>query len=157
MKMNRKGFSLVEILAVIVIVGTLSFFAISSITRYINQSRKEKVAQDKKNVSMAAQLYLQSNRNLYPKLIGDETRINLADLKKKSYLKEDIVNDAGESCMEKSFVRVYKLNEGDFSYTTYLYCGDDDVPDQIDIPKPVIEDFKFTGGSQNANGSFNDV
>ena len=29
MKMNRKGFSLVEILAVIVIVGTLSFFAIS--------------------------------------------------------------------------------------------------------------------------------
>ncbi len=157
MKLNKKGFSLVELLAVIVIVGSLAFIAISAVTKYVERSRKEKVVQDKKNVSMAAQMYLQSNRNLYPKLIGDESIIKISELKKKSYLKDDITNEAGESCMENSYVRVYKLNEGDYSYTTYLYCGDDPVPAKPEIAKPVLEDFQFTGGQRNPDGSFSDV
>ena len=157
MKMNKKGFSLVELLAVIVIVGSLAFVAISAVTRYIDRSRKEKVVQDKKNVSMAAQMYLQSNRSLFPKLIGDETRINISELKKKSYLKEDVTNEAGESCMDNSFVRVYKLSETDYSYTTYLYCGNEKAPAEIDYPEPVVKDFKFSGGSRNPDGSFSDV
>jgi len=155
-KLNKRGFSLVELLAVIVIVGALSVLAIAGVTRYVDSARREKVSQDKKNVSMAAQLYLQSNRELYPKLIGDDTRVSLSDLKTKNYLKESIKNDEGEDCMEKSFVRVYKLNEGEYSYTTYLYCGEDKVPADV-VEKPVVTNFKFTGGEKNSSGSFNDV
>ncbi len=156
-KLNKRGFSLVELLAVIVIVGALSVLAIAGVTRYIDGAKKEKVSQNKKSVSMAAQLYLQANRELFPKLIGDDTRVGIADLKNKNYLKENITNEDGESCMENSFVRVYKLNEGEYSYTTYLYCGDDEVPAEVEVPKPVVTNFKFTGGSQNASGNFNDV
>ena len=156
-KLNKRGFSLVELLAVIAIVGVISVLAIAGVTRYIDSAKNEKISQDKKSVSMAAQLYLQANRELYPKLIGDETRVNIADLKNKNYLKENITNDAGDSCMEKSFVRVYKLNEGEYSYTTYLYCGDEEPPSVVDVPKPVVTNFKFTGGSRNAAGNFNDV
>ena len=38
---NRKGFTLIELLAVIVILGVLLLVAIPSVTRYINDSRKD--------------------------------------------------------------------------------------------------------------------
>ena len=40
-KMNKKGFTLVELLAVIVILGLLMAIAIPSVTKYITQSRKK--------------------------------------------------------------------------------------------------------------------
>jgi len=40
---NKKGFTLIELLAVIVILGLLLLIAIPSITKYINQSKKETV------------------------------------------------------------------------------------------------------------------
>ena len=39
MKRNNKGFTLVELLAVIVILGLLMAIAIPSVTKYITQSR----------------------------------------------------------------------------------------------------------------------
>ena len=42
-----------------------------------------------------------------------------------NYLKEDIKNDKGQSCMKESFVRVFKLGQTDYSYTAYVYCGDE--------------------------------
>jgi len=41
MKKNEKGFTLVELLAVIVILGLLMAIAIPSVTKYITQSRKK--------------------------------------------------------------------------------------------------------------------
>ena len=41
MKKNNKGFTLVELLAVIVILGLLMAIAIPSVTKYITQSRKK--------------------------------------------------------------------------------------------------------------------
>ena len=44
MKRNNKGFTLVELLAVIVILGLLMAIAIPSVTKYITQSRKKTLA-----------------------------------------------------------------------------------------------------------------
>ena len=38
---NKKGFTLIELLAVIIILGVIMLIAIPSVTRYINESRKE--------------------------------------------------------------------------------------------------------------------
>ena len=38
--MNKKGFTLIELLAVIIILGILMIIAIPSVTKYINDSRK---------------------------------------------------------------------------------------------------------------------
>ena len=86
---NKKGFSLVELLAVIVIVGILATLAVAGVTRYVNGARREK----RKNVAMAAQLYLQANRDLLPQNIGEATRIPLSELRSTNYLKEDVTND----------------------------------------------------------------
>lgn len=154
--LKKKGFSLIELLAVLVIVGVLAVLTIVSVNRYLDRSRNEKDKQNRNNAEIATELYLQDNQSLFPVMVGDSTKIDLSTLRKANYLKDNVKNSKGEDCMEKSFVRVYKLSQTEYSYYTYLYCGDDIVPAEVDVPKPVIENFKFTGGHFNGSG-FDDV
>ena len=59
---------------------------------------------------------------------------------------EDIKNSKGESCMENSYVRVYKLSKTEYTYTTYLYCGNEEVPEIENVPRPIVTG-KFTDSS----------
>ena len=74
-----------------------------------------------------------------PKAIGESKIIKLSELKKNNYLKDNILNEKGESCMDNSFIRVYKSSQNEYTYTTYLYCGNEEVPDTIELPLPSIE------------------
>ena len=148
---NRKGFTMVELLAVIVIVGALSVMGIVGVSRYIQSSKTEKENQEKKNIAMAAKMYMQANRELLPRTIGDQSVVQVSELRRTNYLKMDVTDKAGNSCMEKSFVRVYKLDEQEYSYNTYLYCGDEEVPEEVEVPQPEIIDFKFNGYTEESD------
>ncbi len=153
--MNKKGFTMVELLAVIVIVGILSVLVVVGTSRYISQAGNQKNKAERDNIAMAARLYLQANRELLPRAMGESTIVHVSDLRRTNYLKEDVKNKAGKDCTKLSFVRVYKLDEKDYSYNTYLYCEGDEVPDEPEIPVPQILDFKFNG--YGAGSDFSNV
>ena len=117
-KRKKQGFSLVELLATIAIIGILSILAISGVSRYVNGAQEEQNNQNLKTASMAAELYFQANKDMLPKRIGEEKVVYLTQLRESKFLKSDIKNDKGESCMTNSFVRVYKLDKQEYSYTT---------------------------------------
>ncbi len=152
-KGKKKGFTLVELLAIIVIVGILTTLAIVGTSRYISTAQNQKVKQDRDNIAMAAKLYLQDNRDLLPHSMGESIIVRVSELRRTNYLKEDVKDKNGKDCVKKSFVRVYKMSDKDYSYHTYLYCGDDLVPDEPVVPVPVILDFKFNGYSAGSNFS----
>ncbi|MDD5888968.1 MAG: type II secretion system protein, partial [bacterium] len=64
---NNKGFSLVELLAAVVILGLLSTIAIVSVSAILNKAEKNHYDTQQKNIVMAAQSYAQDNRNILPK------------------------------------------------------------------------------------------
>ena len=66
----NKGFTLVELLATIVIVGILSIMAIAGISGLINKSRIESEKQYKRALKMAAESYYQTNKTKLPKNVG---------------------------------------------------------------------------------------
>ena len=131
---NKKGFSLVELLAVVVILGLLATIGIVATNSLIDRAKKDKMDSQKNTVTLSAQTYMQNNKNLVPKIIGESSIIKVSDLRTSKYLTEDIKNDKGESCMEKSYVRVYKLSNTEYTYTTFLYCGSEEVPPEEVVP-----------------------
>ena len=143
---NKKGFSLVELLAVVVILGLIAALGISATSYLSDLAKKNKMESQKNTVTMSAETYLQNNKNLVPKIIGDSSIIKVSDLRRTNYLTEDIKNNKGESCMEKSYVRVYKLSNTEYTYTTFLYCGEEEVPADEVVPSPIVT-AKFSDSS----------
>lgn len=138
MKKN-KGFTLVELLAVIIIVGVLSVISIVTVSRLIDKSRDTQLTQQKNTLSMAAESYLQSNRVFLPKSIGQTIVLQASTLKEAGYLKTNIKNSKGEDCMSNSMVKVTKKSKNKYDYVAYLYCGNDKVPTSEKVDEPIIK------------------
>ena len=67
---NSNGFSLVELLAAIVIMGILTGVGIVSITYLVNKTEKEYYKAQESEIIMAAKSYTQDNRSFLPKRVG---------------------------------------------------------------------------------------
>lgn len=138
-KKNEKGFSLVELLAVVVILGLLSAIAIVGVNGIIKSAEKKHYDTQRNTLKMAAQSYTQDNRNSLPKTIGGSTDITLKTLQDKKYV-DEIKNRQGEACdVNKSYVKVFKYSKDGYNYTSYLVCpGHDDTKENINNAGPVI-------------------
>lgn len=146
---KKKGFTMVELLAVIVLLGILALVGIVSVTRLISKSRDEQVKDQAKTMVMATQSFLQSDKSLLPKSIGEFTEISASELKNANFLKENLKNSKGEDCMEKSYVRVYKSSNTDYVYTPYIICGNEERENSEAVVEPTIQ-IEFRGERDEA-------
>ena len=121
-KKNEKGFSLVELLAVVVILGLLSTIAIIGVNAIIKNAEKQHYETQKNTLKMAAQSYAQTNRNVLPKSVGSSTNVNLKTLVNQKYV-EKLKTRQGKECdTEKSYVTIFKYSKDGYSYTPHLVC-----------------------------------
>lgn len=146
---SNKGFTLVELLLVIVIMGVLLGVGIAAVMNLIDKSKAEKTKSQEQLLVMAAKNYLQENRGLLPKSVGETTTIPIDVLKSNKYITEDIKNDNNETCMINSFVSAHKDSATKYSYKAHLYCGNDAITlsDVVAIPTVTIDFVDSTGKS----------
>lgn len=78
---NQKGLTLIELLAVIVILGIVAAIAVPSIGNIIENSRFNAVKADATNVLSAAQLYFTDDQS--------KTTVTVAELKTANYLESE--------------------------------------------------------------------
>lgn len=130
---------MIELLGTIVVLGILSAIAITGVTSMIDKSKKESDISLKQTLEEAAKSYYEANSSIKPNDIGESKIVSASELKKKNYLKENIVNSKKESCMEKSYVKITKKSLREYNYEAYLYCGDDEVASLEEQEKPYIE------------------
>ena len=122
-KFNNKGFSMVEILAVVVILGIISLIGIAAISRLVKNSRDHYYDTQSDQLVMAAKAYANDDRSILPKMVGGSNRVYLKDLKIKNYIKGDIFDQNKKICdPDKSYVAIFKKNKTDYSYVGYLNC-----------------------------------
>ena len=146
---KKNGFTLVELLAAVVIVGILSTITIVAVYRSINKANEQKEIESKNNVKIAAQMYMQANRDLLPKNIGDTTSVPIQKLRDANYLKEDVEDSSGKACdMNKSVVRVHKYDQDGYSYFVNLVCGETGSADIDYVPQPDVINFALSDGSK---------
>lgn len=93
--LNNRGFTLVELLVVIVILIAIVSLAIPSITSSMERS-KEKINKGKKEIlGSAAELYLSNkNRSTLNNYYNGSCCVTLATLKSDGYVSDDDLKDA---------------------------------------------------------------
>jgi len=89
--MNKKGFTLIELMGVIILLGILSLIATVSISNTLKEKKHESCEMQLKNIISGAELWVSKNPFDAPK--GDEEVVlSLKDLKDGGLVDKDITN-----------------------------------------------------------------
>ncbi len=153
-KRESKGFTLVELLAAIVILGVLSAMAIGGVSSLIKKAKSSAEDANIRTIKMAAESYLQANKDTAPRSIGECVSVSAVDLKDKKFLTDEITNSKNESCMKNSYVKIFKSSNGEYIYTPYIYCGEEKATtDGKDKMVPTGE-IKFSKSTDVSKASF---
>lgn len=113
--MNKKGFTLVELLAVIALVAILSGLAVTNVVSSINNSRKNSFLLDAKRMVSKAEYLLSLNRDYRDEVKNTSKIFTYSDLNEKNEFNTDA---DGGSFDPSTFVKVTFDN----SSKEYKYC-----------------------------------
>lgn len=118
LKLNRNGFTLVELLAVLVILSAIMGIALPSITSSLERNKSKQNDSKKAMLESFAEIYVMDHKNaIYDKLnnkVSNEDRcyITIASLKNGKYLTEDALEDADGNQISGNIM----FDRGDNSY-----------------------------------------
>ena len=158
MKKNKRHFSTIELLCIIIIVGLIITMSIIAVLKMLDESKVNNKLAQEESIIKACRLYIENNKTNAPKVIGDSVNVSFNTLKNYGYIIKDIYNSNNEKCMDNSYVRVYKLNNREYTYLPYLHCGNEKVPEVEELVTPMVK-ILFIDGKDTYNNSliFNNI
>ena len=93
MKLNNKGFTLVELLAVLAILITILLVAIPSITSSLSRSEAKELDAKKELIASSVEISISKNDEFYSKFKKGECSFRVGKLIEIGYITEDMGKD----------------------------------------------------------------
>ena len=132
MKTNKRGFTVVELLVVLVILGILITLAYMGVSRYLNQARSTTYEDFEKNITSGVTNYLIDHTGSIPNE-GESLVVDVEKLVCEGYI--DNLQDPRESsktCNLESYAIVKRNNDTssnmDIEYSACLKCSSYESP-----------------------------
>ena len=127
---NNKGFTMVELLAVITILGLLMGIGVATIQKSTDKAKYNFYKSQRTTIQNAASSYLADHKNEYPKYVGSTSSITLRKLQTNKYLGSftDHSKKANSCNPDNTKVVVIKTDLNRFSYRAVLKC--DSITDE---------------------------
>ena len=116
---SKKGFTIVELLGVIVILGILLLIGIPTIRSFIRRGEDVYYSSLEREMASAGGEYLNTYRTLFPRVIGHYKVVSLGELEANNYI-DKVVDEDGNKCIGQ--VVVNKKKNDSYSYTACLKC-----------------------------------
>lgn len=121
MKINNKGFTLIEVLAAISLLAILTGVAVSAVSRYQERSYKKTYRAMETSAFTAAQNYIQETGVVIPS-DGTAKVITITELVNKGYLQPlQDPTDKSKTCHSGSEVRITKEKGSNGKLDKYTY------------------------------------
>lgn len=156
--MKKNGFTLVEILAVLVLVSAIIIISVPSIINYINSSKQEISEVTQKLIFAGTDLYIDNNKHLFPEKEGNEYCVTLNDVVESGVLDKPIVDSvSGEEINLNKFVKISYIYDEDLKINKYNYeMSDSCIPStKICRPAKTEGDDIVTTGNVPTTGEYN--
>lgn len=112
----NKGFTLAELLGVIVVIGIIAVIATVTVDRSIKDSRYEACMAQEKNIVEGAKAWSIDNAALLP-VSGNTVNVSFDDLMDGNYIEDDLVSPMTDEVFSNSTVVTIKSDNG----TSYDY------------------------------------
>lgn len=122
-KVTNKGFTMIELLVVVVIISILSMAVVAGVTAYMNKGKAEYNKSLSGQVALSAKSFYPENSERIPVGTYEYDYVTLKELASLNYIKGEVVDSEERNCMNDSYVVVQKT-EKDLKYTVCLLCGE---------------------------------
>ena len=146
--MKDKGFTLIEIIAVVIILGLIILIAVPFFTGSLSVFRNDYYENLTNNVDSAGKEFFADNKLYLPHSTLDASVVKLVDLVNGKYI-DEVRDYNGKECdINKSYVVAIRKGRDKYEYTTCMKCSEDDYDNTIDNPycsSAWIDGFKMTG------------
>jgi prepilin-type N-terminal cleavage/methylation domain-containing protein len=121
--MNKKGFTLVELLAVIVILGVLLSLVVMSVNTYLKKAKETSLNSLIKSIEETSEIYLSDHSSEYPQLnvVGSSFTFELEELVDNNYIKKPVIDDVkGENIPLTTLINVTVVSDSEIK-VDFLY------------------------------------
>ncbi|MBO5095315.1 MAG: prepilin-type N-terminal cleavage/methylation domain-containing protein [Bacilli bacterium] len=112
----KKGFTLIEVLTVIILIGVIGLIAFPAVNSMIKEARENLYNDQMEEIKLAAEKWSYNNIDLLPNNDNESITITLLELKRGGYLPLDIKNPKTDEPFSNglSIVITYKSNNYEF-------------------------------------------
>lgn len=116
-KLNNKGFTLVELLAVLVILIAIMGIAIPSISSSLERTKEKQNQSRYKIIESAAEQYVTDHKNAVYSNLDGNNKCYFEINKLSKYLSDDEMKDASDNDLSGNYVNFEKPNTYKYSTT----------------------------------------
>ena len=130
--MNKKGFTLIEIIGAIIILGIIALIAFNAYTSSMKGFREDYYTDLTRTLRESGKEFFNDNRKYRPNGILEAQKITVNGLMTEKYI-DPVVDYNGESCdINTSYVLVVKEGKDKYTYHTCLVCSEDEYDNMSD-------------------------
>ena len=119
----KKGFTLIEMLAVVILLGLLALIGTMSVTSILKDNREKAYQIQLDGIINSAKIWASKNMKLLPNNDKESISLTLLDLKKAGFVEEDLTNPKTETLFPNDLAIAITKDNNSYKYQIFEDSG----------------------------------